>query len=94
MSPLQIIVRGVKGQGYQGDIAVDDFRIRDGACPAIGDCDFEHRDFCSWEQESSDRFDWIIGSGTTSSVFTGPSIDHTTQTNGGNYHACLKLTIT
>ncbi|XP_047128245.1 MAM and LDL-receptor class A domain-containing protein 1 isoform X1 [Hydra vulgaris] len=82
---FQIIVRGVKGQGYQGDIAVDDFRIREGACPAVGNCDFEHIDFCSWEQENSDHFDWIIGSGATSSTFTGPSTDHTTQTNGGYY---------
>lgn len=84
-SVFKVIVRATKGNGYQGDIAVDDFRIRDGICPAKGDCDFEHVDFCDWKQESSssDDFDWIIGSGRTASVFTGPSIDHTTQSSGG-----------
>ncbi|XP_057298293.1 MAM and LDL-receptor class A domain-containing protein 2-like isoform X2 [Hydractinia symbiolongicarpus] len=82
---FRMVVRGTKGQGYQGDIAVDDFRIREGSCPALGDCDFEHIDFCSWTQEKSDKFDWIIGSGATTSVFTGPQVDHTTQTSGGYY---------
>ena len=35
-------------------------------------------------QESSDTFDWIIGSGGTQSYFTGPKTDHTTQSTGGN----------
>ena len=79
-----MLVRATKGNGYRGDIAVDDFRIRDGACPAEGDCDFEHADLCDWQQETKDdKFDWIIGSGKTGSWFTGPKIDHTTQSSGG-----------
>lgn len=86
----QMHIEARRGNGPFGDIAVDDFRVRDGACPAEGDCDFEHLDFCSWTQETgksffNDTFDWIIGSGKTSSYFTGPSIDHTTQSAGGNY---------
>ena len=57
--------------------------MRDGNCPAMGDCDFEHVDFCDWQQETSDNFDWIIGAGKTLSSFTGPSIDHTTQSSSG-----------
>ena len=50
----------------------------------LGDCDFEHADTCDWQQETKgDQFDWIIGSGRTGSLFTGPSIDHTTQSSGG-----------
>lgn len=82
---FRLLVRGTKGKGYKGDIAVDDFRIRDGSCPAMGDCDFEHVDFCDWQQESSDDFDWIIGAGKTTSWLTGPSVDHTTQSASGYY---------
>ena len=83
---LQIIVQGKKGNGVRGHIAVDDFRIRDGGCPAQGDCDFEHVDMCAWQKETAGNatFNWIIGSGRTGSIFTGPTIDHTTQSAGGN----------
>ena len=95
-SSPQMIIEARRGNGPYGDIAVDDFRIRDGACPAEGDCDFEHLDFCSWSQDtgSNDTFDWIIGSGRTGSHFvTGPSIDHTTNSAGGKttfYQQCIQ----
>ena len=75
---LQLVFEGVRGNSYTGDIAVDDVLIRsDGACPTLGSCDFED-DFCTYgNDEDDDDFDWERNSGTTFSVGTGPSKDHT-----------------
>lgn len=35
--------------------------------------------------QSEDDFDWLLGSGSTASVFTGPSNDHTTGYGYGKY---------
>ena len=35
--------------------------------------------------KTGDQFDWLIGSGGTTSQFTGPSVDHTTGTKTGEY---------
>ena len=32
---------------------------------------------CSWRNLRNDNFDWLIGRGSTSSRYTGPSVDHT-----------------
>ena len=33
--------------------------------------------------KSNDQFDWLIGTGGTTSRFTGPSVDHTVGTSSG-----------
>ena len=88
----QMVFEAIKGTSFTGDIAIDDFKIRDGACPAPGDCDFEDADMCSWTNGRADDFDWIIGRGGTPSFFTGPSIDHTTGTGAGVYISLLLFT--
>ncbi|XP_018532272.1 zonadhesin isoform X2 [Lates calcarifer] len=45
-------------------------------------CDFE-QDLCEWTQLLADVFDWTRYSGSTPTVKTGPSSDHTT--GGGHY---------
>ena len=93
---------GIRGNGYRGDIAIDDITYTVGSCvtlprsavptappttvrpttsptvPPKGalDCDFE-RGFCSWVQDSSDKFNWTRQRGATASRNTGPSADHT-----------------
>lgn len=44
-------------------------------------CSFE-RDLCHWNQLLTDVFDWTRHSGSTPTMITGPSSDHTT---GGSY---------
>ena len=75
---VSITFEGVRGNGYQGDIAIDDVSLEDGSCPNLGDCDFE-KDRCTWFEikDGTDDFDWQLGSGTTLSSSTGPSSDHT-----------------
>ncbi|XP_013382844.1 uncharacterized protein LOC106153451 [Lingula anatina] len=48
-------------------------------------CDFQ-TDFCGWSNAvSQDNFDWTRHSWATSTVYTGPSYDHTLMNNQGKY---------
>lgn len=74
-----MLFEGVRGTSYTGDIAIDDFKLMDGACSQPGYCDFEKDDWCTWTNaDREDTFDWLVGSGGTPSAYTGPSVDHTT----------------
>ncbi|XP_022096407.1 MAM and LDL-receptor class A domain-containing protein 1-like [Acanthaster planci] len=81
----QIIIEGVRGKYWQGDIAIDDVLLTTGACPRAGFCDFE-RDMCGWTNaDSGDQWDWLRTKGGTPSLYTGPSTDHTTNSDSGFY---------
>ncbi|XP_062407771.1 MAM and LDL-receptor class A domain-containing protein 1 [Sardina pilchardus] len=71
--------------GEAGDIAVDDILFTPGPCPLSGLCDFEEGD-CNWTQLADDDFDWVRGSGPTPTADTGPSVDHSTNTDTGHYY--------
>ncbi|XP_041670221.1 MAM and LDL-receptor class A domain-containing protein 1 [Cheilinus undulatus] len=47
-------------------------------------CSFEF-DLCSWRQCREDDFDWLIKVGSTPTVGTGPSSDHTLRDPSGHY---------
>uniref|UniRef100_A0A3Q3L091 MAM domain-containing protein n=1 Tax=Mastacembelus armatus TaxID=205130 RepID=A0A3Q3L091_9TELE len=49
-----------------------------------GCCSFEF-DLCSWRQCQRDDFDWLIKAGSTPTVGTGPSSDHTLRDPSGHY---------
>ncbi|XP_032360131.1 MAM and LDL-receptor class A domain-containing protein 1 isoform X1 [Etheostoma spectabile] len=49
-----------------------------------GSCSFEF-DLCSWRQCRQDDFDWLIKAGSTPTVGTGPSTDHTLRNPSGHY---------
>lgn len=80
----QLIFEGVKGNGYQGDIAIDDIQLSNMPCPANLACDFQN-DFCDWTQSTNDNFDWVRAKGGTSTNGTGPRYDHTFASNTGYY---------
>ncbi|XP_033752686.1 MAM and LDL-receptor class A domain-containing protein 2-like [Pecten maximus] len=49
-------------------------------CQNPGDiekCDFEDGEWCGWEQDQTDDFDWSRHSGQTTTGRTGPDFDHT-----------------
>ncbi|KAM6977638.1 MAM and LDL-receptor class A domain-containing protein 1 [Aplochiton taeniatus] len=50
----------------------------------IGRCSFEF-DLCSWRQNWDDEFDWLIKAGSTRTIGTGPSTDHTLRNLSGHY---------
>ncbi|XP_041944947.1 MAM and LDL-receptor class A domain-containing protein 2 isoform X2 [Alosa sapidissima] len=80
----QIVLEASVG-GEGGDIAVDDIVFTPGTCPLSGLCDFEEGD-CNWTQLADDDFDWVRGSGPTPTAQTGPSVDHSTNTDAGHYY--------
>ncbi|XP_061877595.1 MAM and LDL-receptor class A domain-containing protein 1 [Entelurus aequoreus] len=49
-----------------------------------GRCNFEF-DLCSWHQCLKDDFDWQIKAGSTPTLGTGPSTDHTLRDPAGHY---------
>ena len=77
---------GVRGKTFQGDIAIDDVSLEEGACPSPGDCTFE-KGRCTWLEvkDGTDTFDWQLGSGSTQSFSTGPSSDHTLGNAQGKF---------
>ncbi|XP_071956926.1 MAM and LDL-receptor class A domain-containing protein 2-like [Antedon mediterranea] len=81
---FQIVFEGIVGSSYTGDIAVDDVKLLGYSCPDPSHCDFESG-FCAWSNDVADDFDWIKGTGSTSSIGTGPATDHTTATDKGSY---------
>ena len=76
---------GIVGSGYHGDIAIDDIYMSATSCLGLAGCDFEDGSTCSWTQSKSDDFDWLVNSGTTGSMHTGPSADHTLRTPAGQF---------
>ena len=83
-SDYQLVFEAVTGSGTFGDFAIDDIQFKAGACPPIGSCNFESS--CSWYNTAvGDNFDWIINSGGTPSIYTGPENDHTFGTPAGHY---------
>ena len=81
---FQLVFEGVRGSGYQGDIAIDDISMDVGACQGVATCDFE-TDLCGWTERQDDVFDWTLNRGTTPSSNTGPSVDHTLGTTTGQW---------
>ncbi|XP_052230823.1 MAM and LDL-receptor class A domain-containing protein 1-like [Dreissena polymorpha] len=80
----QLIFEGIVGSGYQGDIALDDVTTTAGQCPPNLACDFQN-DFCSWQQSTTDNFDWTRNKNGTSTLNTGPPYDHTFGSDSGYY---------
>lgn len=84
-TPFRITFEGIVGNGYQGDIALDDIQLVSGACPPRGSCDFE-KDTCAWRNMNfNDTMDWERARGRTASAGTGPAADHTLNTPYGTY---------
>lgn len=50
-----------------------------------GACNFDQRNFCTWQNLKTDNFDWSIHGRGTPSSGTGPSSDHTQQNANGLY---------
>ncbi|XP_077867484.1 MAM domain-containing glycosylphosphatidylinositol anchor protein 2-like [Saccoglossus kowalevskii] len=71
-------------------MAYDDFIIREGPCPGRTSVDFEHglNNWFNIKDDDKDQFDWLISSGESPYVMTGPTIDHTKGTTEGKYGLC------
>ena len=74
-------IRFVSVSNYN-EANIDDILFTEGLCEE-GSCDFE-RGKCSYLNSKTDDFDWLLGSGATTSK-EGPWIDHTSQHSSGQY---------
>eukprot|EP00057_Strongylocentrotus_purpuratus_P018003 XP_011672477.1 PREDICTED: MAM and LDL-receptor class A domain-containing protein 1-like [Strongylocentrotus purpuratus] len=79
-----VYLEGKAGDGYQGDIAIDDIAFNYGDCPTLLFCDFQADDACGYANDDTDMMDWTRDRGMTSEV-TLPSVDHTSGTADGFY---------
>lgn len=52
--------------------------------PTKWDCTFE-QGFCNWNNSKEDEFDWSRQRGSSLSIGTGPSSDHTTASQKGQH---------
>lgn len=50
---------------------------------SVYDCTFDSKSLCQWTNDPTGKINFTLKSGSTSSVYTGPSSDHTTGTNLG-----------
>ena len=81
---FQVVFEGVIGTNHTGDIAVDDIEIENGECYPELACNFEN-DYCGYYNvKDLDDFDWERAQGQRY-IITGPSVDHTTNTDEGYY---------
>jgi len=70
---------------FEGDIAIDDYQFKERQCEPLGDCDFEE-DTCAWKNaENGAKVEWVRYRGSTPTINTGPSVDHTLGTPFGTY---------
>lgn len=49
------------------------------------DCTFELEGLCGWTNLKDDVFDWLLHQGPTLTTSTGPSIDHTLNSDKGTF---------
>ncbi|CAL1296566.1 unnamed protein product [Larinioides sclopetarius] len=79
---FQIEIEAEGGNGFAGDIAIDEIILNLVACPGVELCDFESS-LCGWtiEGSSQGRYSWQRGV----QLPKGPSQDHTTMTDVGYY---------
>ncbi|CAF4086941.1 unnamed protein product, partial [Rotaria sordida] len=87
LSTYRIRIIGIVGSRRTGDMAIDDILNIEGECPDSEVCTFEE-DLCNWINGQNgvvDDFDWLRNSGSTPTIGTGPSIDHTLGTSNGMY---------
>ena len=77
------VFEAVRGNGDNGNIAIDDVRISKGACPNVATCDFENQDLCEYQNSQNNDINWIVKSSNGYNL--GPVYDHTLGTNLGRF---------
>ena len=78
-----MIIEAIRGGTYNSDIAIDEIQFTKGKCVPKGNCDFEDKNACGYENDPMNKVDWLVYSGSTPSFNTGPSVDHTTGLSTG-----------
>ncbi|CAF4320470.1 unnamed protein product, partial [Rotaria magnacalcarata] len=60
-SLYSIILQGVAGVSFQGDIALDNLQLVDGNCPSDlpFECDFDDENLCGFINDPTEKHRWI-----------------------------------
>ncbi|XP_019639608.1 PREDICTED: MAM and LDL-receptor class A domain-containing protein 1-like [Branchiostoma belcheri] len=96
---FNVVFEAVRGDGFRGDIAIDDVTISQDCTPipttvlptttpyplASPNCTFEVLSICGYRQDIHDSAQWTRHQGQTDSDSTGPGVDHTLGTVQGHY---------
>ncbi|XP_078690665.1 uncharacterized protein LOC144921492 [Branchiostoma floridae x Branchiostoma belcheri] len=96
---FNVVFEAVRGDGFRGDIAIDDVTISQDCTPipttvlptttpyplASPNCTFEVSSICGYRQDIHDSAEWTRHQGQTDSDNTGPGVDHTLGTVQGHY---------
>lgn len=62
---------------FLGFVALDDYIYKSGECSfRSNECTFDDGTLCSWTNGLTNQFDWLLHSGTTLTINTGPDGDH------------------
>ena len=76
----RFVLEGVVGEGWEGDIALDDVAFNEGPCPVSNVCDFEQVDLCGYADEEGGDFGWErVQGGSVNEA------DHSYGTNAGHF---------
>ncbi|XP_035690606.1 zonadhesin-like [Branchiostoma floridae] len=98
-SVFSVVFEAVRGNGFRGDIAIDDVTVSDDCVPiattvlptttpyplASPSCTFELSPICGYRQDIHDSADWTWHQDHTDTDDTGPGFDHTLGTVEGHY---------
>ncbi|XP_019616525.1 PREDICTED: MAM and LDL-receptor class A domain-containing protein 1-like [Branchiostoma belcheri] len=98
-SSFNVVFEAVRGNGFRGDIAIDDVTVSDECVPipttvlptttpfpdSSAFCTFELSSICGYRQDIHDSAEWTWHQGHTSTGDTGPGVDHTLGTVQGHY---------
>lgn len=81
-----MVFEGIVGNGFLGDISIDDVSITPGPCNPIGSCTFE-QDLCAWTPSNGrNDFDWYrLSSKQISLLYNGTNYPLTDTTSNNAF---------
>lgn len=83
-APFNIIIEGSVGNGFVGDMAIDDISLVSGACPSSNPCNFESQ--CTWINGVNQvTAKWVVIPANLGAAFNGPNADSDGAPGQGRY---------
>lgn len=78
---FQVVFEITTGRTRQGFVALDDYMYKQGECSyRSNECTFDDGTLCSWTNAGTNQFDWLLHTGQTPTLNTGPDGDHSMST--------------
>lgn len=71
LGDYSVVFEALRGDGFRGDIALDDIKFFVGSCPTTAICDFEEKTICGFEHDPTADFEWRRNQGNTTTSNSG-----------------------